>query len=68
MIGFVRFIFFVMNFYKKKLAERLVNAKIDNTRNNIKANFEALGVGITFAIDITNKMVNMVADYFISDS
>ena len=45
-----------------------MNAKIDNTRNNIKANFEALGVGITFAIDITNKMVNMVADYFISDS
>lgn len=50
---------------KKKLAKRLKEAKIDRSKEKIKGDFYSLGVGVTFALNITNSMVQLVAGYFI---
>ena len=50
---------------KGKLTQAMKNAKFQNKEFNIKQKFYALGVSITFSLDISNKIVTNIASIFI---
>ena len=50
---------------KGKLTQAMKNAKFQNKEFNIKQKFYALGVTITFSLNISNKIINSIADLFI---
>lgn len=54
-----------INKNKKKLSKTLKIAKLNKKKLIIEEKFYALGVGITFSLNISNKLINSVANYFI---
>ena len=54
-----------INKNKKKLSKILRDGKIKKKTVNIEQNFYALGVGVTFSLNISNKIINSVASIFV---
>jgi RHS repeat-associated protein len=54
-----------INKNKKKLSKTLKIAKLNKKKLIIEEKFYALGVGITFSLNISNKLINSVANFFI---
>ena len=50
---------------KSKLTKAMKNAKLRNKEFSIKQKFYALGVVITFSLNISNKIINNIANMFI---
>ena len=50
----------------KKLSKILRTSKLENRKILIEQNFYALGVGITFSFNISNKIINTIANIFVS--
>ena len=55
-----------INKNKKKLSKILRTSKLKNRKILIEQNFYALGVGITFSFNISNKIINTIANIFVS--
>ena len=54
-----------INENKKKLSKTLRIAKLKKKKLLIEEKFYVLGVGITFSLNISNKLINSVANFFI---
>ena len=50
----------------KKLSKILRTSKLENRKILIEQNFYALGVGITFSFNISNKIISTIANIFVS--
>ena len=50
---------------KGKLTKAMKNAKLKNKEFNIQENFYALGVTITFSLNISNKIINNIVSLFV---
>ena len=55
-----------INKNKKKLSKILREGKIKKKTVNIEQKFYALGVGVTFSLNISNKIINSIASIFIN--
>ena len=55
-----------INKNKKKLSSFLRASKIKKKTVNIEQKFHALGVGITFSLNISNKIINSISSLFIN--